>query len=542
MPPLSDAAGHRVAAAPAREIDASRIVGDALAFCAVLIGYVAGAYVALELLDMSDLGAVFFAPAGVAVAAMLVSPTRRWPYILAAVLGGEVFIGVQAAGLPWWVIAAFGVANVVECLVAASVVRRFRRRVDLAQLSDLGWFLLGAIVGPAAGAALGGTTAWLRDDPTPVNTTLQWWLGHSLGIVVVGGVILALFVPEQRRVSWVELIGAIAVTGMVAFGLHWLVDEPVGFIAVIPLMAVSARLGTRAAAVSMALITGVAISAWLIGGDIAPPVPTTAGIVGVHLQLLSMAAAALLVAAEATELERTSQQLGYRLETVELLRRALAPERDVHGQHVDAEGASRSASRQLEVGGDWYDIIEGDDGVVAIVIGDVVGHGEEALVTMGKLRFAAQALVMLGRDSGHVLDWLAEYARQLDGRPYATCFVAFFDPRDGTLNYSSAGHPPALLGLADGSWRWLSEARSTPIGVPASDSRPTARVDVRSEATLVVYTDGVVERAGEVIDTGLARMFDAIVDAPNGSVSALLDRVAAATSDDASFVRVHLRR
>ncbi|MFP5487105.1 MAG: PP2C family protein-serine/threonine phosphatase, partial [Acidimicrobiia bacterium] len=204
--------------------------------------------------------------------------------------------------------------------------------------------------------------------------------------------------------------------------------------------------------------------------------------------------------------------------------------------------ASRSASRRLEVGGDWYDVIEGDDGVVAIVIGDVVGHGEEALVNMGKLRFAAQALVMLGRDSGHVIDWLAEYARQLDGRPYATCFVAFFDPAAGTLNYSSAGHPPGLLGMEDGTWRWLSEARSTPIGVPATTARPTATIDVARDATLVVYTDGVVERAGEVIDTGLARMFDAVVGAPDGSVTALLDRVAAATSDDASFVRVHLRR
>lgn len=542
MPPLSDAAGHRVAGASAREIDASRIVSDALAFCAVLIGYVAGAYVAVELMSVTGLAAVFFAPAGVAVAAMLVSPTRRWPYIVAAVVAGEAFIGIQAVEAPIWSIASVAVAGVVECVVAAGVVRRFRRRVDLAHLSDLGWFLLGATVGPAAGAAIRGASAWLLDDVAPLQPTLLWWLGHTLGIVVVGGAVLTLFTHEQRRVSWVEFIGAIAATGTIAFVLHWLIDEPVGFIAVIPLMVVSARIGTRAAALSMAVITGVAISAWLIGGDFAPAVPETAGIVGVQLQLLSMAAAALLVAAEATELERASQQLGYRLETVELLRRALAPEQDIHGDHVDAEGASRSASRRLEVGGDWYDVIEGDDGVVAIVIGDVVGHGEEALVTMGQLRFAAQALVMLGRDSGHVLDWLAEYARQIDGRPYATCFVAFFDPRQGTLNYSSAGHPPALLGMADGSWRWLSDARSTPIGVPASDSRPAATVEVAGEATLVVYTDGVVERAGEVIDTGLARMFDAIVDAPNGSVTALLDRVAAATSDDASFVRVHLRR
>ena len=514
-----------------------------MAFCSVLIGYVAGAYVAYELLSVSTLGAVFFAPAGVSVAAMLLSPTRRWPYILAAVVVGEVFVDLQMSSFPIWAILAFALANSTQALTGAWIVRRVRRRVNLARLRDLGWFFLGAAgIGPFVGALIGGTTFWFLGTHTPVETVLLWWLGDSLGVVIVGGAILALSSSEQWRVSWIEFGGALALTGAVAFAVHWLVDEPVGFIAVIPLMLISARMGTRAAAAATVLITGIAISAWVVGGEAVPGLTGTGGMVVVQLQLLSMAAAALLVAAEASELELASQQAGYRLETVELLRRALAPEQEIHFDHVDAEGASRSASRRLEVGGDWYDVIEGDDGVVAIVIGDVVGHGEEALVTMGKLRFAAQALVMLGRDSGHVLDWLAEYARQLDGRPYATCFVAFFDPAAGTLNYSSAGHPPGLLGLGDGSWRWLSEARSTPIGVPASDSRPTATVRVDGEATLVAYTDGVVERAGEVIDTGLARMFDAVMRSPDGSVNALLDRVAAATSDDASFVRVHLHR
>ena len=540
---MNDAVGATLPGAALRDIDASRLATDALAFCSVLIGYVAGAYIAFELLSVSTLGAVFFAPAGISVAAMLLSPTRRWPYIFAAVVIGEVFVDHQMGDYPMWATLGFALANSVEALAGAWVVRRFRRRVDITRLRDLGWFFLGAAcVGPLVGASIGGTTVWFLGTDDLIQTTLLWWLGDSLGVVVVGSAILAVFTSEQRRASWVEIVGALALTGAVAFVLHWLIDEPVGFIAVIPLMALSARLGTRAAVAAVLVITGIAISAWVVTGGVGVGAPTTGGMVVVKLQLLSMAAAALLVAAEASELELASQQAGYRLETVELLRRALAPEQDIHYDHVDAQGASRSASDRLEVGGDWYDVIESEDGVVAIVIGDVAGHGEAALVTMGKLRFAAQALVMLGRDSGHVLDWLAEYARRLDGRPYATCFVAFFDPATGTLNYSCAGHPPGLLGLADGSWRWLSEARSAPIGVPATDARPTATVAVGSGATLVIYTDGVVERAGEVIDTGLARMFDAVIDSPNGSVNALLDRVAAATSDDASFVRVQLRR
>lgn len=514
-----------------------------LAFCLVLIGHVAGGYVAFELLSITELGAVFFAPAGVSVAAMLLSPTRRWPFIVAGVVVGELVVDLQLSSYPLWAIAGFACASSVEVLVGASVVRRARRRVDLSRLRDLGWFFLGAAaLGPLVGAVVAGGTSWWLDGRHPLAGLAQRWLGDSLGVVVVGAAVLAAFAPVERRTRWLELAAGLGATAAVAFVVNWFVDEPVGFIALIPLMVLSARLGTRAAAAATVAIVAIAISAWVVGGDTSPGLPGPHGMVVVQLQLWSMAAAALLVAAAASELEVASRQAGYRLETVELLRRALAPEHDFHSEHADAEGASRSASRRLEVGGDWYDVIEGDDGVVAIVIGDVVGHGEEALVTMGKLRFAAQALVMLGRDSGHVLDWLAEYARQIGGRPYATCFVAFFDPRTGTLNYSAAGHPPGLLGSADGSWRWLSEARSTPIGVPTGDPRPTATVEVPADATLVVYTDGVVERAGEVIDTGLARMFDAVVGAPDGPVSALLDRVAATTSDDASFVRVRLRR
>ena len=541
---MNDAVGATLTGAPFRQIDATRLATDALAFCSVLIGYVAGAHVAAELLSVSDLGAVFFAPAGIAVAALLLSPTRRWPFILAAVLVAELVVGLQTTSAPLWATGGFALAHGAGAFAGAWLVRRARRRgVNLARLRDLGWFFVGAAgVGPLVGALVGGATVWVLGTHAPLETALLWWLGDSLGVVVVGGAILAVVTSEQRRVTWIELALALALTGAVAFVVHWLVEQPIAFLAMIPLMVVSARIGTRGAAAGTVLITAIAISAWLVGKGIAPGVPEAGEMVVVKLQLLSMAAAALLVAAEAAELELASQQAGYRLETVELLRRALAPERDIHFEHVDAEGTSRSASRRLEVGGDWYDVIEGDDGVVAIVIGDVVGHGEEALVTMGKLRFASQALVMLGRDSGHVLDWLAEYARQLDSRVYATCFVAFFDPTAGTLNYSAAGHPPGLLGVSDGTWRWLSEARSTPIGVPASEARPTATVPVPGDATLVIYTDGVVERAGEVIDTGLARMFDAVVDSPDGSVSALLDRVAAASTDDASFVRVHLRR
>lgn len=525
-----------------RTVDRAQLAADALTFCVVLIGYVAGGFMAFELLSVAGLGSVFFAPAGVSAAALLLSPTRRWPIIAAAIVIGEVFVDSQVGSFPLWATGGFALANSAGALAGAAVVRRFRDVVDLARLRDLGWFFVGSAgVGPLVGSLIGGGTMWLLSGRAPWATVSQWWLGDSLGVVIVGGTILAVRTSDQRRGTLLEFTMALLVTGMVAFVVHWVISEPVGFITLIPLMAISARIGTVAATAATVIITSTAVSAWVYGEGALGFVPTAGGMVVTKLELLSMAAAALLVAAESSELELVTQQACDRQETVELLRQALAPDRDLHSEHSDAEGFSRSASRRLEVGGDWYDVTEGDDGVVAIVIGDVVGHDAEALVLMGKLRFAAQALTMRTRDAGRVLDWLAEYADRFGGRAFATCFVAFFDPTAGTLNYAAAAHPPALLGASDGSWHWLNDGRSAPIGVPLTNPRPSATLRVEGDCTLVAYTDGVVERAGEVIDMGLARMFDAVVASPDGSVSQLVDRLAGASSDDASFVRVQLR-
>ena len=495
------------------------------------------------MLDISELGAVFFAPAGVSAAALVLSPVRRWWLITTAVFAGEFFVDFQMSLGPAWSIVGYATANAAGALAGAALVRRFRVEVDLARVTDLAIFAGGSVVaGPLVSALVGAGTARVASGAAFSETVFAWWLGDSLGVMVVGGLVMAMAASDRIRFRWPEFVSTFAVTASIAVVIHWWTDVAIGFVMVIPLMVLSARAGVRAAAAGSALITAVAVAAWIRDDGFVASVTSTREMIIVQLEILTMSTAALFVAAESAALEQASQQAGYQLQTVELLRRALAPEQEIHAGHVDAEGFSHAASDRLEVGGDWYDVIETEKGLVSIVIGDVVGHGEEALVMMGRLRFAAQALVMLGRDSGQVLDWLAEYVRRTGIRTYATCFVAYFDPVSGELNYSSAGHPPGLLGASDGSWRWLSEARSTPIGVPLGQPRQAARLHLDGTSTLVVYTDGVVERAGEVIDTGLARMFDAVVASPDGSVQRLLSRVADTSRDDASFVRVRLHR
>lgn len=510
--------------------------------CVVLIGYVLGSYAAFELLAVSGLGAVFFPPAGMSLAALVLSPRRRWPMILLAVGVGEVFVDMQHGIGVSLALGGFALANLGEALAAASLIRWRRDRIDLARVNHLVWFVAGAtVVGPLVGSFVGAGTVSLTSDSSFLDVLPAWWLGDALGALVVGALIVSMVSSDGRRFALSETVVTLAFTGSVAFGIHWWTNQPAGFIAIIPLMFVSARTGTRAAAIGSAVITVVAVTSWVGTDHLVAGFSQGGGLLFTKAQLLTMTAASLLVAAVTAELEDASRLAGVQYETVQLLRRALAPASEIHAPHVDVEGVSHSADPDLEVGGDWYDVIETEDGLVGIVIGDVVGHGEEALVTMGQLRFAAQAFVLMGRDSGQVLDWLAHYADTCAGSTYATCFVAYFVPATGELNYASAGHPPGLVGTRDGTWRWLSGARSTPIGVPNAKRRESETVALDDDATLVVYTDGVVERAGEVIDTGLARMFDAVSGPEHRSVTQLVDRLVTARKDDASFVRVSLR-
>jgi integral membrane sensor domain MASE1 len=526
-----------------QRIDVRRRSRDALLFCVVLIGYVAGAYLAFYLLDLSDLGAVFFVPAGITSAALLLSERRQWPFVLAAAFLAEVYVDMEAGGFSVASVLGFAAANTIEPVIGALVATRGqRRRIDLRRRWDLVGFLVGAVViGPAIGSAVGALTVAMSGG-TFRSVWWSWALGDSLGVLVVGGLLMTALTVERGSVKAVESVVLIGGTAAFGFFLHWSTDMPIGFLTVVPLVVISARLGSLAAAVTSVLVVAIAVTSWIPQNALIAGMEGSRGILLVQLQLWAMAASGLLVAAESSERQSASALAGSRLRATEVLREALAPDPLIRSEHVDAEGISQSANDELKVGGDWYDVVPLPDGRVAIMIGDVAGHGEEALITMGKLRFAASALAMFASEPGEIADALDVFARSTINRPYATAFFAIFDPERRELKYATAGHPPAMLGASDGSWRWLYEGRSTPIGLPFPRARPSATVQLTGPATLVIYTDGVVERAGEIIDSGLARVFDAVVRSPNRPVADLVDEVTTSTNhDDTSFVRIRLR-
>ena len=201
----------------------------------------------------------------------------------------------------------------------------------------------------------------------------------------------------------------------------------------------------------------------------------------------------------------------------------------------------------LAVGGDWYDVIELRDGTRALVVGDCVGHGLEAATVMAQLRSAARAMLLEGRDAGVTLDGLDHFAASVDGALCATVVCAVIDRHHRTVTYSRAGHLPPLVVGTDGA-RWLDGAGGLPLGLLGPDAhRPTETVRLDADDLVVMYTDGLVERRGEVIDVGLRRLADAVVRLRSSSVQQVADGLLHALTngqedDDVVLVVKHLTR
>src|SRR6202012_3826992 len=165
----------------------------------------------------------------------------------------------------------------------------------------------------------------------------------------------------------------------------------------------------------------------------------------------------------------------------------------------------QAASWPLQVGGDWYDVVDLDDGRIALVVGDCVGHGLTAATVMGQLRSACRALLLDNASPAAALTKLDRFAARLPGAQCTTAVCAVLQPDTGELVYSSAGHPPPILVHADGTTQLLDDGHTIPLGIRPNRPRPEARVTIPPRATLLLYTDGLVERRRSNLDDGIAR-------------------------------------
>ncbi|MFJ9347493.1 SpoIIE family protein phosphatase [Streptomyces sp. NPDC101237] len=186
------------------------------------------------------------------------------------------------------------------------------------------------------------------------------------------------------------------------------------------------------------------------------------------------------------------------------------------------EVAYLPAQAGVHVGGDWFSAIELPDASALFVVGDVAGHGVDAVATMAQLRFSAKGMVMTGSSlTGALsrLNFLLLHSR--DSQSTATLVLARYQPAERRLVWAQAGHLPPLLVRA-GEVRRLDRPGGMLLGATADPEYGSAEVLLEPGDRLLLYTDGLVERLGEDVETGLARLAQAVRTPEPGSLDALL--------------------
>ncbi|WP_019135604.1 SpoIIE family protein phosphatase [Cellulomonas massiliensis] len=202
---------------------------------------------------------------------------------------------------------------------------------------------------------------------------------------------------------------------------------------------------------------------------------------------------------------------------------------------LDVAATYVPSARQAEIGGDWFDVLRVRDGSIGLAVGDVVGHDLRAAATMGQLRSLLRAAAWDGEGPARVLARVDEVVRGLDIAGIATCVFARWEPDgDGArLTYARAGHPPGMLRLPHGEVLLLEGALRTPLGIadPVGRTADEAELQVRvpAGATLVLYTDGLVERRDRGLREGVAVLAERLAGVPAGAdAKAVRDELVAA--------------
>ena len=172
------------------------------------------------------------------------------------------------------------------------------------------------------------------------------------------------------------------------------------------------------------------------------------------------------------------------------------------------------ATSELDVGGDWYDAIQLSDGSVGVAIGDVVGHGVEAAAVMGQFRNALRAYVLDGRGPDAAVERLNRLTRTFDQNDMATLVYVVLDTATGGFRFVRAGHPPPLVRDLQGNVEQLNGQGALPVGVAPNVRYPATSMKLEPGSTLLLYTDGLVERRGEPLEEGIAKLQRVLADAP----------------------------
>ncbi|MFI6416176.1 PP2C family protein-serine/threonine phosphatase [Streptomyces sp. NPDC050842] len=273
---------------------------------------------------------------------------------------------------------------------------------------------------------------------------------------------------------------------------------------------------------------------------------TVTGFAGVYQDVSTVRRTEAALTATFDRLTALHDQAETRHQLALQLQRAIVPEvpalQKLPGDLVVAV-RYRPAAEEYRVGGDWYDVLALPSGKVLVAVGDIAGHGIDSVTGMVALRNAQRALAFTGHSPQRLMGWLNEVTLRTGGGTTATAVCALYDPEDRGLLWSSAGHLPMLL-LRDGRARLLDPPHDILLGAVSAFSYREQRTGLRPGDTLLLYTDGLVERRHDGLDEGLARLAaeaERLADlAPDLLVDELLSTATGDTDDDTSIVVVRV--
>lgn len=258
------------------------------------------------------------------------------------------------------------------------------------------------------------------------------------------------------------------------------------------------------------------------------------------LLLLGLAADRVALAVERVRVFEREHRIA------ETLQRTLLPDKLPRLPGLEIAARYLPAAAEAEVGGDWYDVIAIDSGRVGLAMGDVAGKGLTAASMVGRVRSAMRAYALEGHGPQGVVERLNQLVwSELEDSQMVTLVYAVFDSGDGRLEWVNAGHLPPLVIGAGGAARFLDAPSSVPLGVMPFPTYEQGTLELEPGAAVLAYTDGLVERPGELIDDGLARLARAaapeLADDPERLCDALVAELVprGAAGDDVALLVLH---
>ena len=504
----------------------------------VLVGvaYYLGARLGLSLSLVENNVTPLWPPTGIAVAAFLVFGRGLWPAVAVAALAVNLPISETAVAA-----AVTAVGNTLAPWVAATLLRLvgFRRQLD--RLKDaIAIVFLGALASMLISATIGaGTLVVSHAIPSDefASAWAVWWTGDAMGVLVVAPFLLSLpLFVELEPWRWRSMLEAglilVAVVALMAWAST--TQQHALFLALPLLGFASWRLQLRGVAPAALIASLVLTSA--ATREVGPFEGRTLFQEMFTLQAFNacVALVSFFLAALVTERNRTALALAATADSehqiAATLQRSLLPARIPQIPGVAVAARYVPATSDVQVGGDWYDVVQLPDGLIGLAIGDVAGHGLLAAATMGQVRMALRAYALQDPSPVSVLRGLHRLVDQLPDTDMVTLIYLVFDPAARTLRYANAGHPPPLV-FGDGAVTFLGGALAPPVGVTTEAHYAEATHTLEAGSTLVLYTDGLVERRGVSIQHGLDQLGAEVVAVADADLDALCDRVLASLLD-----------